>query len=189
MPESSYKGKGKRRMIITISGNIGSGKTTVAKAISQRFNLRHISAGEVFRALAREKGMSLEHFSKYAEKNPEVDRIVDAEQVRLAEKGNCVVDGRLSAFLIKRADLKIWLKASLDVRARRVAAREGISYEEALKRTKLREESEKKRYMEIYNIDIDNLEPYDVVLNTELWDAEATVEIISNMVSLLLRRQ
>ncbi len=176
-------------MIITISGNIGSGKTTVAKALAERFNLRHISAGEVFRALAKEKGMSLEEFSKYAEDNPEIDRLVDAEQVKLAEEGNCVVDGRLSAFLIKKADLKIWLKASLEERARRVAAREGISYEEALQKTIVREESEKKRYREIYNIDIDNLDPYDVVLNTELWDAEATVEIISKMVALLLKGQ
>ncbi len=181
--EGRDKGKGKRRMIITISGPIGSGKTTVAKALSEKFNLRHISAGKVFRDMAKERKMSLQEFSKLAEENPEIDREVDQRQIALAKNGNVVIDGRLSAHLIKDADLRIWLKASIEERARRVSMRENISYEVALKETLAREASEKKRYKEIYNIDIDNLEPYDVVLNTELWDAENIIEVITNMVT------
>jgi len=181
--EGRDKGKGKRRMIITISGPIGSGKTTVAKALSEKFNLRHISAGKVFRDMAKERKMSLQEFSKLAVENPEIDREVDQRQIALAKNGNVVIDGRLSAHLIKDADLRIWLKASIEERARRVSMRENISYEVALKETLAREASEKKRYKEIYNIDIDNLEPYDVVLNTELWDAENIIEVITNMVT------
>ncbi len=170
-------------MIITISGPIGSGKTTVARAIATRFNLRHISAGEVFRALAKERGMTLAEFSKYAEEHHEVDRLVDERQVELAKSGNAVVDGRLTAWLLPEAELKIWLKAPLEVRAERVARREGISYEQALRETKLREESEAKRYREIYGIDLNDLSPYDVVLNTSLYEAEDVIEIISECIS------
>ncbi|NOZ59059.1 MAG: AAA family ATPase [Euryarchaeota archaeon] len=171
-------------MIVTISGPIGSGKTTVARAIASRFKLRHVSAGEVFRSLARERGMSLAEFSKYAEEHHEVDRLVDERQVELARQGNAVVDGRLTAWLLPEAELKIWLKAPLEVRAERVAKREGISFEQALRETKLREESEAKRYREIYGIDLGDLTPYDVVINTGIYEAEDVIEIISLCISL-----
>ncbi len=177
------KSKGKKRMIITISGPIGSGKTTIARALSERFKLNHISAGQVFRDMAEEHKMNLQKFSKLAEKNPEIDREVDRRQVALAKDGNVIVDGRLSAHLIKDADFKIWLKANIEERARRVSRRENIAYNVALKETLERENSERKRYREIYNIYIDNLEPYDVILNTELWDVESIIKVIINMVT------
>ncbi|MFQ6072541.1 MAG: (d)CMP kinase, partial [Methanosarcinales archaeon] len=39
-------------MIITISGKPGSGKSTVAKALSDYFLMDLVSSGEVFRQLA-----------------------------------------------------------------------------------------------------------------------------------------
>lgn len=170
-------------MIITVSGSIASGKTTVAEAMAERFNLRHISAGRVFRAMAKERGLSLQEFSRWAEEDYSLDREVDCRQVELARGGKAIVDGRLSAHLIENASIRIWLKASLEERARRVAEREGMSYRVALEETREREASERKRYLAIYNIDIDNLEPYDIVLNTELWDAKSLVEIIGTMVT------
>ncbi|WP_456474518.1 (d)CMP kinase [Candidatus Pyrohabitans sp.] len=171
-------------MIVTVSGPIGSGKTTVARALASRFNLRHVSAGEVFRALAKERGMTLAEFSRYAEEHHEVDRLVDERQVELAKSGDAVVDGRLTAWLLPEAEIKIWLKAPLEVRAERVARREGIEYERALEETKMREESEARRYREIYGIRIEDLSPYDIVLNTGLYEAEDVIEIISLCISL-----
>jgi cytidylate kinase len=171
-------------MIITIGGPIGSGKTTVAKALAKKFGLRHISAGQVFREMAEERGMSLEDFSRLAEKDFTLDKAVDERQIELAKRGDAVVDGRLSGLLVN-ADLKIWLRAPLEVRAKRVAERESKDFDTALKETIEREKSEKKRYKEIYNFDISDLTPYDVVLNTELWDAKEVISIIEKMVSSL----
>ena len=53
-------------MIITISGKAGSGKSTVAKSISQKLNLRHYSIGDLMRAMAREKKISLLELNKLA---------------------------------------------------------------------------------------------------------------------------
>ncbi len=171
-------------MIVTVSGPIGSGKTTVAKALAERFCFRHISAGEVFRRLAKERGMSLNEFSRYAEENEEIDRLIDRTQVELARSnGNAVVDGRLTAWLLPEAEIKVWLKAPIEVRAERVARREGISYEQALYETKKREESEAKRYREIYSIDLWDLSPYDIVLNTSLYEADDVIQIISLCIS------
>ncbi|MFQ6135793.1 MAG: (d)CMP kinase [Candidatus Hydrothermarchaeales archaeon] len=169
-------------MIVTVGGPIGSGKTTIAEALAEKFDLRHISAGRVFREMAEKMGMSLAEFSKFAEEHHELDREVDERQVEMAKEGNAIVDGRLSGWMLD-ADLKIWLNAPLKVRAKRVANREKKSFEVALRETKDRERSEKKRYEEIYDIDLDDLSVYDVILNTAKWDAEGVVEIIGKMIS------
>ena len=171
------------KMIITVGGLIGSGKTTVVKALAKKFKLKHVSAGEVFRSMAEERGLSLEELTKLAEKNHGLDKEVDEKQKKLAAS-NVIVDGRLSGWLID-ADLKIWLRAPLEVRAKRVAKRENKSFKQALKETELREESEAKRYREIYKIDITDMPPYNAVIDTSLWSAEEVVSIVAKMVSLL----
>ncbi len=169
--------------MVTIGGDIGSGKTTVARALAKKFKMRHISAGEIFRKMAKERGMSLSEFSRLAEKDPNIDEEIDARQVERAKKrGNAVVDGRLSGMLIE-ADLKIWLRAPLEVRAKRVAEREGEGYAQALREIKEREESEIKRYLEIYGINMRDLSGYDAVLNTAPWGAKDVVAIIGKMVT------
>lgn len=170
-------------MIVTVSGLIGSGKTTVAEAIKRKFEFRHISAGMIFREMARERGVSLEEFTKLAEGNHDFDRKVDKKQREMVE-GNTVIDGRLSGWMVD-ADLKIWLKAPLETRARRVAEREKKSYEEALRETRQREKSELKRYREVYGIDLQDISSYDVVINTELWSAKDVIKIVENIIFLL----
>jgi cytidylate kinase len=169
-------------MIITVSGFIGSGKTTVAKALAKRYNLRHISAGDVFRELAKKKELSLQEFSSLAETNPDIDREVDNLQRQKISGGDVVAEGRLSGWLLD-ADFKIWLEASLETRARRVAKRESKSYEVAFKETRDREESEMKRYREIYGIDLRELSPYSIVVDTEDWGAEEVVNLIIEVIS------
>jgi len=119
-----------------------------------------------------------------AEKDPKFDKMVDEYQKKEAEKGNVVVEGRLSGWVIDKADLKVYLMAPLEVRAKRVANRDNKSFDEALEDIKFRETSESKRYKEIYGIDINNLEIYDLVLNTSKWQAEEIAEIIKFAVRL-----
>ncbi|MEM0350886.1 MAG: nucleoside monophosphate kinase, partial [Archaeoglobaceae archaeon] len=95
-------------MKITISGPPGSGKTTVAKILSERLKIKLISAGSIFRQLASERGMSVEEFSKFAEENPEVDLLIDRIQKEVAEREkDAIVEGRLSAWMVKDADLRV----------------------------------------------------------------------------------
>lgn len=173
-------------MIITISGFIGSGKTTIARSLAEHYRLLHVSAGEVFREMAMERGLSLEEFTELAERDAAIDREIDLRQKEKAKDGDAVIDGRLSGWLLD-ADLKIWLKASLETRAERVAKREKKSYEQALTETQKREESELKRYREIYGIDLRDLTPYNVIIDTELWSAEEVVGLIKNIVASIHR--
>ncbi len=163
-------------MRVTIGGCPGSGKTTLSVKLAGAFQLAHVSAGQVFRDMASERGVSLEEFSKMAEMDESIDLEVDKRQKQRAVE-NTVIEGRITAHLVD-ADMKIWLSASLEVRARRIASRENIQYEEALKKTEERETSERKRYEKYYGIDVGDLSVYDVVLNTELWEAEGVFTIV-----------
>ena len=128
---------GVRIVLLTISGFAGSGKTTVARGLSRKLGYAHVSAGDAFRRV-----MSLEQLSKLAETEPEIDKMVDQRQAELAQScEDAVVDGRLSGWVLK-ADIAVWLKAPLEVRAERIAGREGKLQAAALNETRLRDSSE-----------------------------------------------
>jgi cytidylate kinase len=169
-------------VLLTISGPSGSGKTTVANGLSQRLGFAHISAGEVFRELARERALSLEQLSKLAEKDPEIDQMVDTRQAELAQSHeNVIVDGRLSGWVLK-GDIAVWLKAPLEVRAERIAQREDKDRAIALRETRTRDSSEAARYLAFYNIDTVNLDIYDLIIDTRHWDQFAVIDIITQAV-------
>jgi len=164
-------------MIITIGGSICSGKTTLARELAKKFNLKHISAGSIMREMAKKRGMSLLEFSRYAESNPEVDLEIDRRQKELAT-GNCVVDGRLSAHFLD-SDLKIWLDAPLNVRVERLSERDKKSEEDAKRSIIEREDSERRRYMEIYGINLGDISTYDLIINTAKFDIKTMTELVS----------
>jgi len=167
-------------VVIAIAGPHGSGKSTYAKMISEEFNFRHITIGLIFREMAKEKNLSLEEFSAYVEKHPEIDREMDDRIILEAKKGDDVlIDSQLSAWMTKDlSKVKIYLTAPSSIRIKRIALRDDVSYEKAEKETLTRENSEKKRYKELYDIDISDLSIYDIIINTNIWSIESTFEIL-----------
>lgn len=162
------------RSIITISGLPGSGTSTAAKLLARKLKLKHIDAGSIFRKMAQERGLSLEIFTELARKNFEFDRILDKKILKIARGGkNVILEGRLTGWLAKKYKIpayKIWLKASLETRAKRVARREKINFNGAEQAVRIREKSEAYRYRRIYHIDIKNLSVYDIVIATDkIW--------------------
>ncbi|MGV9169464.1 MAG: (d)CMP kinase [Promethearchaeia archaeon] len=170
-------------LVVTLGGLHGTGKSSVADRIAKEFNLRRVSAGQIFRRLAAQKGMDLEEFSAYAEENSDVDRKLDATLKAEASKGNVILDGQLAAWMAgKHADLSILLTAPFNVRVQRIADRDETPFEEAKEETLIRERSEGERYMEYYGIDISDYSVYDLILNTELYSLEGVVSIISTAI-------
>ena len=178
-------------LVIAIAGPHGGGKSTHAKKIAEEFNFRYITIGLIFREMAKEKNLSLEEFSLYVEKHPEIDKEMDDRIILEAKKGdNVIIDSQLSAWMTEDlSNIKIYFTAPKSVRIKRIAARENISYEKAETETTTRENSEKKRYKELYNIDISNLSIYDIIINTDIWSIESTFQILKVAIMEYLENQ
>ncbi len=177
------------KVILTVSGKAGTGKTTVALLLAKELGLRYISAGKVFREMCRREGKDFVSFHKYAEENPDLDRKVDETLKAEAERGNVVLDGRLAGWMAgDKATLKIYLFAPQEECIKRIVERNGLSYSDAFKEYIEREQSNKKRYLKFYGIDIDDLSIYDLVFNTKLWRPREIVKLVKYAVSLLKGR-
>jgi cytidylate kinase len=173
-------------MKITVSGPPGSGTTTLARAIAEKHGFELISAGEMFRDLAKEKGLSVAEFGELAEKDITIDALFDVRQKEIAKaRDDLVVEGRLSGWMVEDADLRIWLNAPIACRAKRIAARDGMDEYTAREMTLQREESERVRYRNYYRIEIDDLTPYHLAMNSELWSGEALQAIVGLALSSL----
>ncbi|MFA4934947.1 MAG: AAA family ATPase [Candidatus Methanoperedens sp.] len=173
-------------MIITISGPPGSGKSTLSGLLSARLGMELVSMGDVFRKLAQDRCISLEEFGLLAQRDEKIDRKLDEEQKKIAkEKNNIILEGRLSGFLVD-ADIKVWLKAPLAVRAERIAQRENKSAAKAMVEASEREECERERYLKYYNIDIRDLSVYDLVIDSTRWSPEEISEIVVKAVDSLI---
>lgn len=173
-------------MRITISGSPGSGTTTLGRHIAERFGYKYVSAGEVFRALAKERNMELADFGKLAENDPEIDKDIDRRQKEIGEKeDDIILEGRLAGWMVSNADLKIYLYASEKCRSIRIAERENRTVEEAYELTVEREKCEAGRYLDYYNIDITDYSPYDIVISSETFGADELYSVIETAVSSL----
>lgn len=158
-------------MIITISGDLGSGKSTVARALAEKFKLKHYSAGDFMREMAKERGISLLELSKMAEEDPSIDKEIDERTKKLAaEEDDFVIDSRIAYHFIPKA-IKIHMKVDAEEAAKRVSKRgqegeEKASIEETKKRLLKRAKSEAERYKKYYGIDVNDESKYDLVFDT-----------------------
>ncbi|MCX8170465.1 MAG: cytidylate kinase family protein [Candidatus Bathyarchaeota archaeon] len=179
MGTASIPPEEKKKIVICISGLAGSGKSTVARRIAEHFNLKYYSGGDALRSIALEMGYRISdrgwwetregmRFLEERLRNLELDRLVDERMLKLAEEGNVVLDSWTMPWLLKHADLKVWLDASEEVRAQRISKRDGISFEEALKRMRERETRTKEIYRVLYGFRLgEDFEPFHVILNVD----------------------
>jgi len=176
-------------MIITISGRAGSGKTTIAKLLSERLNMWHYSIGDLMRSMATERGLSLLELNKLAEKDKSIDFELDNKLKELGKRqDNFVVDGRLTAFFVPNAKIRVFLDADDKVRAQRILRdkrqqEKSKSLKETIKNIKIREESEKKRYKTYYGVNYLDKKLYNLVINTAKLSPNEVVDRILKFVN------
>jgi CMP/dCMP kinase len=169
-------------LLITVSGPPGSGTTTAAQRVADRLGLELVLGGEVFRALATERHMSLPEFGLYVSDNPEVDVELDSRLARRARDGGAVIESRLAGWIAHNEGLAavvVWIDCDPRIRAQRVAAREGVSIERALADNEERQLVERRRYLALYGVDLADLSIYELVLDSgELRPAELADRIV-----------
>lgn len=171
-------------MLLTVSGPPGSGKSTNAELLAQRFDLDHISGGDIFRELAEERGYTPVEFNELAEEEDQIDRDLDRRlRTIAATREDVLLESRLAGWLAaEHADMRFWLDAPLDVRAERIADREAKTVEAARAVTERRERSEAKRYEALYDIDITDLTIYDAAFNTARWGEMTVPDLLAQAV-------
>jgi len=157
--------EGRERMIICIAGLSGSGKNSVGNLVAEKLGLRVVNP--TFKTLAKSAKMDLLDFHRKAEKEHKIDTDFDARLIADASKGGCVVTTWLGPWMIKNADIRVWLYAPSSARAKRVAGRDGMPLADAARHIEERDESNRARYLEIYKIDIYDHSGFDLVINSE----------------------
>ena len=171
--------------MITISGPPGSGTSTLVAKISQSRGWNSLNGGDVFREEAARRGISVEELSAEAKDDLDVDRALDSllqERMRSTESPE-IVESRLSGWWAHQIGLdclRVWVAVSEDERARRIQDREGGTIEESLGRSKQRQMDDMDRYMELYQIDLDDLTPYNLVVDADDLDAEGVFNVVNS---------
>lgn len=175
-------------MKITISGPIGSGKSSVGKKLALLLNYRFFSGGTFFRQLAKEYEMTLEEFNRYAESHGEIDMQQDALILEFMKKNDdIVVESRLAGWLCHSNSIdsfRIFIDAPLDTRVERVSGREKSNFARTRDLVSEREESEIRRYREFYDLDYREPEFYDLIINTDGLSVEQVVNKIYERIRL-----
>jgi CMP/dCMP kinase len=169
--------KDKKDLKIAVSGKSGCGNTTVSRLLADALDIRFINF--TFRNLAQEKGLSLKEVLALAAKDDSWDREVDTRQVEMArEQGGCVLGSRLAIWMLEEADLKVFLTAQAETRAKRIQGREGESLAAVAEFTASRDKQDHERYLRIYNINNDDYSFADLVIDTDDINPAEIVKLI-----------
>ncbi|PKL20364.1 MAG: cytidylate kinase [Spirochaetae bacterium HGW-Spirochaetae-4] len=164
-------------MRVAISGKSGCGNTTISTMVASQMGYPLINF--TFRNLAKERGIEFWDFCRLAEKDDSIDRELDARQVSMAmETTDCVLGSRLAIWVLKEADLKVYLTATTEERARRIQKREGGTLSQRMDETRRRDENDTARYKRIYGIDNTDPSVADMVIETDDLSPEQVASMI-----------
>lgn len=161
---------------VAISGKSGCGNTTVSTLLAEKLGVKLINY--TFRQLAAEKGLTLAQVIENARTDDSYDIFVDNHQVELASAEPCVLGSRLAIWMLKEADLKVYLFASDETRAKRILNREGGDLQKIKDFTAMRDSEDTRRYKKIYNIDNNDYSFSDLIIDTAKFNPEQIVELI-----------
>lgn len=162
-------------MHISITGRLGSGKSTVARLIAANYGYEIYSTGNIIRTLAAEKGLSALQMNEEMQRNPDIDRELDAATTRISRQradDKILFDSRM-AWNFAVCSFKVYLYVDVNVAARRVlndttrgAVETYASVEEAAAELSDRMNNEHERYLRLYHVDNFDFNNFDVVIDT-----------------------
>ena len=173
-------------MHITITGNLGSGKSTVARLLSEKYNFEVYSTGKVQRELAKQMNLSTLEFNQLMMNDRSYDNMIDNETARISRENrdkNIIFDSRLAWHFVEFS-FKVFVTVSLEVAASRVmndqrgAVEKYSSIEEAKALLAERAYTERIRYKDIYNLNYMDFSNYNLVIDATYCDPETIADII-----------
>ncbi len=180
--------------IISVTGDIASGKGTVTAILKQELGYEIYKNGEYVRKLAKEMNMSIVEFQKVLNENEEIDKQIEkSASLYASEHDNLIIDARLGFYAVPHS-FKVYLRVDLEESARRAfndSLRKDTekynSIEDAMKDIKYRFEQENMRYLKTYNVRRDDMSNYDLVIDTTSKTPEEVASIILQEYKLWLK--
>ena len=166
---------------ISLAGDLGSGKSTVSKIITEKTEFEYYSTGSILRSVAAAHNMTVAEVNEYAETHPEIDREIDEGLVALSDDPRTlIIDSRMAWHFVK-GNFPIYLTTEPEVAAARIfhAHRSEESFdtvEETAENIKRRRKSEQKRYFEKYGVDRSDLFNYRLIVDTTYATPEEVAE-------------
>ena len=144
------------------------------------------------REMAAERDMSILELSRSAEQSEFIDREIDARTARLGrESSDFVIDARLGWHFIPDS-VRVFLEVRPDVAALRVyeagrgSEHENVDLAQTREAIESRTESERKRYLNYYDLDYTDHSHYDLVVDT----SEKTIdEVVAAILEHVRQRQ
>ncbi|MBT3230509.1 AAA family ATPase [Candidatus Uhrbacteria bacterium] len=177
--EAIEKLKRADRLIITVSGDIGAGKSTFAKRLAQELEIPRIYIGQFIREEAAKRKITLDELNKLQETDDTLDRYFDEmlrERSTQVKKG--VFEGRTAWHFVENPTVKIFLSVDPNVATDRIWTdrsdkRDQYGTKEALRvANEERKASEIKRYQNYYGIDAYDHANFDIVVDTSNLDLD-----------------
>ena len=169
---------------ITLTGDLGSGKSSIAKELVRKLNMQKYSTGAAQRRIADKRGVTTTELNLIAEKDPTIDKEIDSVFKDLAnQEDDYIVDSRLAWHFLPES-FKVYLAVDPLIAAERIVndeTRDKEKYqcvEDALKHIVSRRESEVTRFQRVYGIDITEPSNFDLVINTSNLALEDAVKEI-----------
>lgn len=176
--------------LITVSGRIASGSTTLAKRLAQILNWRHVEGGEIFWEAIRQK-LGLDP-KDTALRPDDTDQAFEQYQKRLlTEDEHIVLETKLAGFNAQNIQgvFKILVICTdengvdqTNIRIDRLVNREGTGIEKAKEEVLVREKNDIDKWQRLYADNNDRWvywdeRYYDLVINTYSHDKEQTVAL------------
>ena len=171
---------------ITLSGELGSGKSTVANYLISKMPFRIVSAGLLFRQLAAKHGMSAKEFNQFIENDPKYDHYVDDTMAELGRTDEKIIFDSRMAWHFVPSSFKIYLYVDVDTATERIfndVGRVSESYSDkatARKEIMERRQSELLRYQNFYHCNLDDYSNYDLIVDTSHASRDEVNELIYN---------
>ena len=169
---------------ITLSGELGSGKSTVANYLISKMPFRIVSAGLLFRQLAAKHGMSAKEFNEFIENDPKYDHYVDDTMAELGRTDEKIIFDSRMAWHFVPSSFKIYLYVDVDTATERIFNDKGRVSESYSDKETARQEiidrrkSELLRYQNFYHCNLDDYSNYDLIVDT----SHATIDEVNALV-------
>lgn len=168
-----------KKHIISISGDIASGKGAVSEILLKKLNYTIYKNGEYFRSLAKEMNMSVTEFNEYVDKHPEIDVKIENRATEYSKThDNYIIDARLGWYSVPES-FKVYLKVDIEEAAKRAfydkkrkSTENFKNIEEQKEDIQKRYSLENSRYFKIYGVHKEDLNNYDIVIDTTNITAE-----------------